>query len=312
MPIKNVTVPTRLYSLETELAGPIVEPQPPPPATRLPFFTFNTGDIAAGTWQDLRDSMPTDATTGRPKPDTNSYYTAAAVRDTYINAVINKEVATLSSGRFYHNVHSASHEEHNDLRARVPAHFQSAWYLKTGVLYRFDMTFELIDSVGWSTAIQWGIPFQIWGQYSSAWLAGQHPTNPAFSLILDAANYGGTLNMEVQLYGTEDPAAVAYEYDNKTNTPISVASHDVTVWWKKDHTGANSYCRVDLDGVMVVERTNVKLGFPFDANGNVPLANTEIVGGLPSFGMYTPRTFSAPGVECYFSKYEISRPAATP
>ena len=262
----------------------------------------------------MRASMPTDGTSGNPKPDTNNYFVAASEPDTYVNAVINKEVPTLVSGKLYSTVHTGSHDEHNDFRARVPKHFVQNWWLKSGVLYRFDLTFEIVDAsgVGWSSSIQWGIPFQIWGAFSGAWNTGPHPTNPPFAILLDAANYGGTLNFEVQLYGTEDPNATAWEYDDLTATPIALGEHDVIVWWKKDHRGDNSYCRVDLNSTTVVERTNVKLGTPFDATGNIPASNTDIVGGLPSCGMYTPRVFASPGVECYFSRYDISRPLAIP
>lgn len=311
MPRQSVIVPTRLYSQESGTPASILEDQPTEPSSRDYFFTWEDGDIADADWQAMLDSMPL-ASNGNRKPSTNDFYVAAEQPSTYLNAQINNEVPTMSSGRLYAHVDSDSFDDQSQVRARVPQHFIENWYLKTGVLYRFDLEFQTVDTSGWSSSVEWAIIFEIWGQYSSAWRGGSHPVNPPFSLSFDAANYSGTLNLECQLYGTEDPDASAWEYSSLTSTVLPIGSHTATVWWKKDHRGHDSFCRVDINGTEMVTVQNVKLGTPFDANGNVPLSNTDVVAGIPQLGVYTPRTFSAPGVECYFDKFDISRPLTLP
>ncbi len=265
-------------------------------------FTFNAGDVSGTTWQQFLDGIPNDAVTGRSKPNTNNYFTPAALENTFHNASINHEVPTLVGNRFYFNIHTGSHEQHNDLRARVSSELLSLWYLKPEVLYRFELAFEVRDEVGWATSIPWGIVFQIRDTLTSDWGGpGQHPTNPVFALTLDADSYGGQLNMLAQLYGTENPNSTDWEYSKRGARPVSLGSHTATVWWKQDHTGQNSRCKVNLDGTTLVDVENVKLGTPFDETGG----NGPTAGGLPLYGMYTQKLYASPGVECYYSKYEI-------
>jgi hypothetical protein len=307
MPIYNVTVPTDLHLIESEADGSVFGvDQPDEPETRDPIFTYNAGDIPDATWAAMLSSMPTNATSGNPQPNTQNYGTATPVAGTQLDAIINREVPTMSSGRLYASVSTASHAKHSLVRPRT-LQFLDNWYLKSGILYRFDMTFDLVDSIGWANSIAWGIVFELWGTYSSAWRSGQHPLNPPFSIY--AINQSG-LKLVAKMYGSSSPSATAWEYENSFVVPLSLGSHNVSVWWKKDHRGLNSYCKVKLGANVIGEVTNVKLGTPFDSNGNVPLTNRNIVGGVPQFGMYTEQTFAPPGVECYFDKFEVYRPVS--
>jgi hypothetical protein len=316
MPRDDHTIQTDLEKIdadEPQFIDPLDEPEP----TRDALFSYVTGSITDAAWQAMRDSMPVDAN-GNPKPDTNNYYVPASVSGTFLNAEINHEVPTMTGGRLYANISSDSFDKHSQVRPRVPQHFLSNWYLKPEVLYRIDLDIDLVDNpaVNWSTlpnGIEWGIPLQIWGQYSTAWLNGQHPVNPPFALSLDRANHP-ELRFEVQLYGTANQLSTKWEYDNLTTTPVlefgGLGVHNVQVWWKKDHTGNKSYCKVTIDGETIVERTNVKLGTPFNAQGSVPVFKQDATGGIPQCGIYTPEVFAAPGVEVYVDKFDIFRLAS--
>lgn len=244
-----------------------------------------------------------------PLPDNNNYVYphkpsagALQVAGTFFNAVQNSEVPTMQpDGKLYANIHTGSvaTEGHNRLYLRTPD-FKSNWWLHHGEEYQFDLTFELLDNTNWSTnkspttpSLTTAIPFQI--EMRSDWA-------PVFALNLDRENYS-ELTLEINLRGTT-LTTETWEYDNQTTVPINIGQHSCQVWWKKDETGADSYCKVVLDSVEVVEKSGVKLGAPFDANGNANPANINRVGGVPSLGVETPITggFTDPGVEIRWSK----------
>jgi hypothetical protein len=187
---------------------------------------------------------------------------------------------------------------------RVPHILEEDRWLRPKTIYRFDLQFEFLDTVGWLDSVDWAIVFQVWGQRPSS---GGFPKTPPFALVVDRANHD-SLKIEAHLRGEADPNATDWSYelvfDDVTISPTG--SHTATVWWKKDHRGEDSACRVIVDGNTVCDETNVKLGTPFKAVGGAAVASEDASGGTPTFGVYTPRDYEVPGVQVYWDKFEVS------
>jgi hypothetical protein len=295
---------------------PIPAPTPFPPVTRPPFFSWDVSMIREADWNNWRLTLPTDPTTGRPKPYNNNFRYPGSIGAGQIAATVNNEVPTMDAdGQFYFNIFSSSHNGHNMLRSRSGSLRSGHWYLPR-VLYRIDLEFYLDDfsGVGWSvppTCIDWMIAYQIWGPFPESWRGLANPPPSRLSPPL-AVRFGcltpGTLQYELSTLGTSrtDPQA-AWQHNETTRFNASTGLQRVSVWWKKDHTGGDSYVRIDVNGTKRHEFTNVKLGTPFKDDGSAVGSISESSGGTATWGMYTPQAFASPGVELRYSLVRMYR-----
>jgi len=330
MPIHEVDVPTDIYQLDRRLADGFIQDNPPeefdeegepiiedddedftPPVTRNKLWSFNDGDVSDGDWNDFLGTMLTHPSTGTPWPAPvqsgglgNNYILELPVANTFLNPPINYEVPIMTSGRLLHSVSlpASSHDGHCLIRVRAPDSLDGLWDLYHGVIYRFDLEFEFLNTSSWLSTIPWAVIFEVAGRYGTF----QGIRNPYMSLIVDGNDFA-SLSIDVQVRGSSNTSDWQYKKEQEFHTPVSpTGTHTATVWWKADHLGKNSRCKVIVDGTTVCDVTNVKLGLPFDADNKLVTASENASGGFVQFGMYTQRIFAAPGCQIYFDKVEVS------
>jgi hypothetical protein len=300
---------------------PVTNPTPPsipptnpfPPVNRPAFFAWDTSTIKPSDWNDWINSsaVPKDSETGRPKANGNTTRYPGSIDAGQIALIGNDEVPTMDSdGKFYFNAFDGSHNGHNMIRMWSGMLENSTGFLPRR-LYRMDMEFEIEDDdgIGWTVApncVDWAIIFQIWGPFPRRWFGFANPppsrVSPPLGLRLGCLS-PGFLQWELSTLGTSNPDKnKPWEHNDTVTLPATTGLQRVSIWWKKDHTGIDSYARFDINGVTQKEVTNVKLGTPFDIEGGEISNVSESSGGINHFGVYTPRTFTTPGVEVRFRK----------
>jgi len=291
-------------------AEPPATTNPWPDTSRPPIMHWDYSMIPPSSWNNWIDGplVGNDSSTGRPKPQSNSLRYPGNIAAGQIALVANDEVPRMNSdGSLACKTFSGAFNSHNMVRPWASGILDHATWLRARKLYRFDLEFDLVDNVGWSDpsgdSIRWAIPMQLWGEYPGKWRNSPVETrppgrlSPVFAVQL-AVESPGFLQWQLITRGTSsiDPLK-PWEHEDTTTVTASLGRQRVTVWWKKDHTGVDSYVRVDINGVMRKELSNVKLGTPFLAGGKTTSNVNDSQGGQPSMGIYTPREFAAPGVE---------------
>jgi hypothetical protein len=295
--IYNSTAGLQVRNVQWSIADP----------ERPAIWSWDSSAVAKSVFDDWLSGFP--KTSGRPVPRTNTHRLEIAPGK-YLQAPINHEMPTMDSdGTLRFAITDQSTDLHCDLRPDIPGEFIERWFLPRRTLYRFDMAFDVVDNdVGWSLGggLEWAIPFQLWGPINGAWKAGLHPINPPIAIRIERYDHA-ELTLVVQAYGENSPTATEWTYSFSDTMPISLGTVRINMWVKLDHTGVDSYLRVDVNDSKFVELTNVKLGTPFAFNGSVPPSEIGVAGGTPQFGVYTGGRFESPGVEFVFSKLNIYR-----